>query len=314
MKIALFIGVITILHLLGYALLVYWTTHLRAGGDAKAGEIIGHVWDGDLQEKNNPLPGWWLSLFYLMIVVGAGYLVLYPGVFGDKYAGTLGWSQLRQYEQEKADLDSQSEAYFAAFADRSVEELSRDPAAVASGQRLFLQNCAVCHGSNGQGAALGYPNLTDGDWIWGGDGKTLLTTIAKGRNTKKGQGMPAGGALINPAKPAADDEEKLTAVAHYVHSFSHDDADPALAEKGKALYNRSCVGCHGKEGQGVPAAGGIRLNDDIWLYSEDGAVADLKRQIRSPANNVMPAWEKWLSENRIKAVAAYVYSLSHEPD
>ncbi len=313
MKIALFIGVITVLHLLGYWLLVYWTSHVRVAGDVKAGEIINHTWDGDLQERNNPLPNWWLKMFYGMIIVGAAYLIVFPGVLGYEYGGTAKWTQLEQYQAEKKAHDERSNGYFSAFANVPIAELAKNPEAVASGRRLFLQNCALCHGSNGQGAAVGYPNLADNDWLWGGDEKNLLNTIKNGRNNKKGQGMPAGGALVNPAKPKDGDDEKLTAVAHYVRSLSSQDGfDRALADKGKPLFERTCAGCHGKNGEGKMAVGGPNLADGTWLYSLDGSVDDIKRQILAPANNVMPAWQGRISENRLRAIGAYVYSLSHE--
>lgn len=309
MTVALFIAFITIIHIVGYAAFVYWTTQVKASGDVEQGEIIDHEWDG-VQEVNNPMPKWWLNMFYGVIVWGALYLIFYPGVLEYKFDGFLGWTQEQQYLDEKAEADKASDAFFAPHREKTVEELSEIPEIVASGRRIFLQNCAVCHGQNAQGAALGYPNLADHDWLWGGDGKALVTSITKGRNTIKGQGMPAGGALINPSNPQADDEEKLEAVAHYVHKLGKREGfDEGLAAKGEELYNRSCVACHGKSGEGNMLLGAPNLADDIWLYSY-GDIEDIKQFVRKPVNNVMPAWESFLDEMRIKVVAAYVQSLS----
>lgn len=312
MTVALFIGIVTIIHIVGYAVFVYWTTRLSPE-DVPDGEIIDHTWDGDLREVNNLSPRWIVVLFYAMILFGAVYLLAYPGVFGDKFQGFLGWSQVGQYEKEKAEDDSRSETYFRVYADKSVEELAKIPAAVASGQRIFLNNCAVCHGQNAKGAALGYPDLTDDDWIWGGDEAALIATITHGRNTIPGQGMPAGGALIDVNNPQPDDEHKLDAVAHYVRQLGgHQDIDATLAAEGKILYEQSCIACHGADGTGNTLLGGPNLADDIWLYSVDGNIEDIKAQIVNPVNNVMPAWQEWLNEGRIKVVAAYVYSLSNK--
>lgn len=307
MTVALFIGVVTILHIIGYIVFVHWTTKVKAGGDAAEGEIIHHTWDETLQEMNNPLPGWWLKMFYLCIAIGIGYLVLYPGVFGEKYAGLLGWTEVKQYEQQKAAADAKANEYFSVYDNKSVEELAKIPEAVSAGRRIFGNNCAVCHASNAQGAALGYPNLADNDWLWGGDEQALIATITNGRNVIQGQGMPAGGALATP------DDATATAVANYVHQLEgRSDYDAAEAEKGKALYDQSCIACHGPEGKGNPMLGAPNLSDNIWLYSQDGSIEDIKQQILHPANNMMPAWKDRLSEAEIKVVAAYIYSLSHQ--
>lgn len=314
MTIALFIGIVTILHIVGYACFVYWTTHVKAGGDAQEGEVINHAWDG-IQEVNNPMPGWWLSLFYFMIVVGAVYLVLYPGVFGYKYKGLLGWTSVGQYQEQKLSEDAKSQEYFAVYGSKTVEELAKDKSAVASGLRIYSNNCEVCHGKGAKGGANAYPNLSDNDWLWGGDGQTLITTITNGRNTVTGQGMPAGGALplSNLQKPTAEDMHKVTAVANYVRTLSgHDDVDKSLVEEGKTLFSQSCAACHGPDGKGNHMLGAPNLTDKIWLYSYDGKVKDIEHQILHPVNNTMPAWKTRLSEAQIKVVAAYIYSLSHK--
>ena len=310
--VSIFIAAVTVLHILGYIGLVYWTTHIKAGGDAKEGEVIDHTWDGDLKEMNNPMPGWWLSLFYLMIAFAIAYLFLYPGV----YKGSKGWTQLTQYQQESRRVDARSAEYFRHYAGKSVEELAKDPDALATGRRIFLQNCAVCHATDAGGTPGNYPNLTDKDWIWGGTPDNIINTITNGHTGA----MPAGGALIavTPGQaPSAEDQEKLEDVSNYILSLGGYEHDKGLAEKGKALYDTSCVACHGPDGKGNPIIGGINLADQTWLYAEDSEdPAALKifiqNQIQHPRNNVMPAWKDILGEAKIKVVAAYVYSLSQD--
>ena len=310
--VSIFIAAVTILHILGYIGLVYWTTHIKAGGDAKEGEVIDHTWDGDLKEMNNPMPGWWLSLFYLMIAFAIAYLFLYPGV----YKGSKGWTQLTQYQQESRRVDARSAEYFRHYAGKSVEDLAKDTDALAIGRRIFLQNCAVCHATDAGGTPGSYPNLTDKDWIWGGTPENIINTITNGHTGA----MPAGGALISvtPGQaPSAEDQQKLENVSNYILALGGYEHDQALAEKGKELYSTSCVACHGPDGKGNPVIGGINLADQTWLYAEDSEdPAALKtfiqNQIQHPRNNVMPAWKDILGEAKIKVVAAYVYSLSQD--
>ena len=312
--VSIFIAVVTILHIVGYIGLVYWTTHIKAGGDAKEGEIIDHTWDGDLKEMNNPMPGWWLSLFYLMIAFAIAYLFLYPGV----YKGSKGWTQLGQYQQESRKIDSRSAEYFRHYAGKSVEELAKDPDALATGRRIFLQNCAVCHASDAGGSPGSYPNLTDKDWIWGGTPENIINTITNGHTGA----MPPGGALIavTPGQPpSAEDQEKLDDVSNYVLSLGGYPHDQARADKGKELYSTSCIACHGPDGKGNPVIGGINLADQTWLYADDpedpaALKAFIEHQIQQPRNNVMPVWKDTLGDAKIKVVAAYVYSLSQDEE
>ena len=261
---------------------------------------------------NNPMPGWWLSLFYLMIAFAIAYLFLYPGV----YKGSKGWTQLTQYQQESRRVDARSAEYFRHYAGKSVEDLAKDTDALAIGRRIFLQNCAVCHATDAGGTPGNYPNLTDKDWIWGGTPENIINTITNGHTGA----MPAGGALISvtPGQaPSAEDQQKLEDVSNYILALGGYEHDQALAEKGKELYGTSCVACHGPDGKGNPVIGGINLADQTWLYAEDSEdPAALKtfiqNQIQHPRNNVMPAWKDILGEAKIKVVAAYVYSLSQD--
>ena len=260
------------------------------------------------------MPGWWLSLFYLMIAFAIAYLFLYPGV----YKGSKGWTQLGQYQQESRKIDSRSAEYFRHYAGKSVEELAKDPDALATGRRIFLQNCAVCHASDAGGSPGSYPNLTDKDWIWGGTPENIINTITNGHTGA----MPPGGALIavTPGQPpSAEDQEKLDDVSNYVLSLGGYPHDQARADKGKALYGTSCIACHGPDGKGNPVIGGINLADQTWLYADDpedpaALKAFIEHQIQQPRNNVMPAWKDTLGDAKIKVVAAYVYSLSQDEE
>ena len=171
-----FIVALVVLNILGCVGLLWWTARRRPGDPAP--EDTSHVWDGDLTEYNNPLPRWWLWLFLITVVFSAAYLVLYPG-FGN-YAGRLGWSQLRQHEEQVAAAEQAYAARFARFTDMDISALSRDAEAMAAARNLFANNCATCHGSDAKGSK-GFPNLTDNDWLYGGSGETLIETITRGR-------------------------------------------------------------------------------------------------------------------------------------
>ena len=151
----------------------------------------GHVWDENLQEYNNPLPRWWMMLFYITIVFSVAYLVLYPGLGNVK--GVLGWSSTGQHTKEMEKADKEFGPIYAKYAAMSMEDVAKDPAGLAIGQRLFLNNCAQCHGSDGRGAK-GFPNLADSDWLWGGTPQAIKTSVLEGR-----QGvMPPMGAAGQP--------------------------------------------------------------------------------------------------------------------
>lgn len=294
--IALLIAIITIGHMLAYAVFIVWTNRLKPSDNAAEGELIHHTWDDTIQEVNNPSPRWLITTFYITIIIAAVYLVLYPGV----WKGVLGWTELGQYEEASAKAEAQAQEYFSFYDTKTVEELAQNEEALASGRRIFLHNCAVCHGSDAAGTPGSYPNLADGDWLWGGSSEKIVETLTKGRIGN----MPKYGALANPT------EEDMVAVANYVHELGGRDSDANLAAKGKELYNKSCIACHGADGTGNQLLGAPNLTDDIWLYSYDGTIDDIVSQLENPKNHVMPAWLDSLGEQKIKVVAAYVYSLS----
>ncbi len=256
-------------------------------------ETTGHRWDGDLAEYNNPLPRWWSWLFYLTIVFSLAYLVLYPGL--GSWRGTLGWTQVGQLQEEQAAAEKQFGPLYRRFAATDVETLAKDPEALAVGQKLFLNNCAQCHASDGAGSR-GFPNLTDRDWLWGGDAKTIRTTISEGRTGM----MPPFGAALGP--------EGVKNVAHYVRSLSGLTTDPLRVAFGRELYQQNCIACHGADGKGNAALGAPNLADKTWLYGS--AEATVIETVTGGRTNQMPAHKALLDEARIHLLTAYVLSLS----
>ncbi len=288
----LFIVIGTSLNVLGCAWLIWWTARSRPDEVAK-GEVIDHVWDGDLQERNNPMPRWWLILFWLTIVFCFIYFALYPGM--GSFGGILGWSKQGQYQQEIASANKQYAPIYAAFSARDVVELSKDPKALALGHSLFLNNCINCHGSDARGA-IGFPNLTDNDWLYGGEPQNIVDSITHGR-----QGMmPPLGAALGP--------QGVDELVAYVLSLSGREAPADKVEAGKARFVL-CAACHGADGRGNQTIGAPNLTDDIWLYG--GSSAAIRQTIMDGRHGQMPA-HQWLGDDKIRLLAAYVYSLSHQ--
>ncbi len=288
-----FIIVLTVGNILACWWLIRWTTKPRQG-EAVAGSVTGHTWDENLQEYNNPLPRWWLWLFYITIVFGFVYLALYPGL--GNFGGLLGWTQQKQYEGEVQAADAKYRPIFEKFAREDIAALATNHDALEIGRRLFLNNCAVCHGSDA-GGGPGFPNLRDGDWLYGGDPQTLQTTILNGRNGS----MPAWGAVLG--------EDGVRQAAAYVQQLSGQSVDPQLAAAGKAKFETYCVACHGADGKGNPALGAPNLTDNVWLYG--GSPGVIQETITHGRNGHMPAQADLLGPDKVHLLAAYVYSLSH---
>jgi cytochrome c oxidase cbb3-type subunit III len=286
------IAVVTILNVLACAWLIWWTSRSRPAEVGK-GEVIDHVWDGDLQERNNPMPRWWLILFFITIGFSLLYFLLYPSL--GHFGGILGWSKDSQYQQEMARAQQQYAPIYAAFAGRNIVDLARDPKALALGHSLFLNNCINCHGSDARGA-IGFPNLTDHDWLHGGAPQDIVESIAHGREGI----MPALGAAIG--QPGVDE------VVAYVLTLSGRPAPADKAAAGKARF-LLCAACHGVDGKGNQTIGAPNLTDDIWLYG--GSAETIRKSIMEGRHGQMPA-HQWLGEDKVRLVAAYVYSLSHE--
>ncbi len=293
---SLYITIITIAVIAACYWIIRWTTKNRPN-EAAEGDVTGHTWDDDLQEYNNPLPRWWLWLFYLTIVYAIVYLIFYPGL--GSFEGKFRWTQTGQYQEEMAAADRDYAPLFAAFAKQEIPSLAKDAKAMRAAQNLFLNNCATCHGSDG-GGAPGFPNLTDNDWIFGGEPAAIQQTILNGRNSI---GMPAM-AMGMP-------EPQLNQLVDYVRSLSNQpniNADSAGA--GKALFASMCVSCHGADGKGNVAMGAPNLTDNIWLYG--GSVETIKQTLTKGRKGVMPAHRDLLGEDKVHLLAAYVYGLSNK--
>ena len=290
-----YVAVITLVSILACGVLLWRLSTKRLPAGQKAG-TMGHVWDENLQEYNNPLPRWWMWLFYITIVFALVYLALYPGL--GSFPGILKWSSHGQYEGEQAAAKEKYEPIYAKYAAMPIPAVAADPQAREIGQRLFLNYCAQCHASDARGGK-GFPNLTDNDWLYGGDPDTIVATITNGRSGV----MPPWGSVVG--------EEGAKDLANYVKSLSGGANDELRAHHGKELFQANCVVCHGPEGKGNPAMGAPNLTDDIWLYG--GGQTTLIETITKGRNGVMPAWGEFLGPQKVHILAAYVYSLSH-PD
>ena len=291
---SLFIILVTLTYILGCVWLLRWTSKPKAAGEKIGGGAdTGHVWDKDLREYNNPLPSWWLTLFYITIVFAIGYLVLYPGL--GSFAGLKGWTSSGQYQAERAAAEAKANAYLAQFASMTVPQLAADPKAMATARNLFQVNCAMCHGSDG-GGAKGFPNLTDKNWQWGGDPDTVVQTITAGRIAA----MPAWGPVLGAQ--GVDQAEA------YVEQLSGQPHDAALAAAGRTVFETNCAACHGVDGKGNPLVGAPNLTDDVWLYGGDPAT--LKATINAGRNGQMPAFGDRLGAERVRLLAAYAIHLS----
>lgn len=277
-------------------LILLWisgTTKVKARDD----NTTGHVWDGDLREMNNPLPRWWVYLFIITIVFSLIYGVLYP-TFG-KYQGVLGWSSTGQHTDEVAKVEKAIAPIYARFTGMAPQQLAGDAPAMAVGERLFMNNCAQCHGSDARGAR-GFPNLTDGDWLWGGDPAVIKTTLTEGRV-----------GVMPPMAAAVGSADDVRNVAHYVLSLSSSPHDAVRAFSGKPKF-AVCAACHGMDGKGNQAMGAPNLSDGTWLHGwgEEAIV----RAVTKGITNQMPTQADKLNADQIHVLTAYVWGMSHKPD
>ncbi|MFV0594396.1 cytochrome-c oxidase, cbb3-type subunit III [Shewanella sp.] len=290
--------------------------------DVKEGESMGHSFDG-IEELNNPLPKWWSYMFYITIVFGLVYLALFPGL--GNYKGLLNWTSSNQsigtekgikadsaaaielaakegmyvqYDQEVKHANEKYGPIFAAYLATPLEELVKNQEALKVGGRLFLQNCAQCHGSDARGSK-GFPNLTDSDWLYGGDLATIKTTIMNGRH---GMMPPKGGLPI--------DDSEIAGLAEYVIKLSGREHDEKLAAQGQGSFMKGCFACHGMDAKGNKLMGAPNLTDDVWLYG--GSRGMVEETIKHGRAGVMPAWKDVLGEEKVHVIAAYVYSLSNK--
>jgi cytochrome c oxidase cbb3-type subunit 3 len=291
---SIFIVVVTIANILACVWLLRWTAKPKhAGEKIGGGSDTGHTWDGDLREYNNPLPKWWLWLFYITVVFGLLYLVLYPGL--GNFGGTSGWSQAKQYEEEKAAVEAKAAELLSPFAAMTVPELAGNAQAMATASNLFQNNCAQCHGSDG-GGARGFPNLTNADWQWGGDPDTIVQTIAAGRTAA----MTPWGEVLGA--------EGVEQVVAYVQQLSGQPTDAAKAAAGATHFQTFCVACHGMDGKGMQAVGAPNLTDDVWLYGGDAGT--IRETVVGGRMGQMPAFQDKLGEQRVRLLAAYVLKMA----
>jgi len=296
---ALYVAVGTIVSILACYWLAWKVSHAKTD-EPVDGEVgtTGHVWDDDLQELNNPLPRWWLYLFFITCIYGMVYIILYPGL--GEFAGALKWSSAGQYEEEVARIDAVAEPLFAGYLSQEIPEVAANADAHEMGERLYLNYCSQCHGSDARGGRS-FPNLTDNDWLGAGDPAYIKHTILNGRNAI----MPAMAAAVG------NTEADVEAVANYVLSMSNSNHDAALAALGKPKY-AVCAACHGADGKGMAAVGAPNLTDDIWLYG--GSLNAVRYAINQGFNNKMPAFEQLLGEGKAHVLAAYIWSLSNPSD
>ncbi|HCB08197.1 MAG TPA: cytochrome-c oxidase, cbb3-type subunit III [Alteromonas sp.] len=312
----IWISVITLGSIVGCFILLRWNLTNYTGHPE--GESMGHEFDG-IVEINNPLPRWWTILFYATIVWSFFYLALYPGL--GSFEGFWGWRSsnqdvrtLEESAQARIDakergliveydreLDYAAEKFdpiFEEYAKVPVEELVKNEEAVKVGQRLFMQNCSQCHGSDARGN-MGFPNLTDDDWLYGGSGAKIKETLINGR------------VAAMPAWIDAMGEQGIKETVAYVLSLSGREMEEnhdALAEAGKARF-MACAACHGMDGKGNQMLGAPNLTDNTWLYG--GSERAITETLTYGRNGVMPSFKKTLGENKIHVVATYVYSLSN---
>jgi cytochrome c oxidase cbb3-type subunit 3 len=315
---SIWISVLSLGTLVGCYLLLRWCLKNFTG--VEEGASMGHEFDG-IEELNNQLPKWWSTFFLLTIIWGFGYLLLYPGL--GNFAGLLGWKSsnqgilniaeskaqveaskadglLVQYDREVAEAEAKYGPIFEAFAARSIEDLATDKEALKVGQRLFLQNCSQCHGSDARGTT-GFPNLADNDWLYGGSPEAIKSSVLNGRIAN---GMMAWA-------PALGGEQGVKEVAAYVLSLSGREVNAEHAAAGQAKFGM-CAGCHGPEGKGSLAMGvpmgAPNLTDNVWLYG--GSQRAVEESIRNGRAGVMPPWKDILGEEKVHVISAYVYSLS----
>ena len=288
-----FVTVVTLVSIVACLLLLWFTGKARAM--TASDNTTGHVWDGDLREMNNPLPRWWAWLFVLTVIFALIYLALYPGL--GNYAGTLGWTSTGQHQAELDKGNTEVAPLYAKFTAMAPEAVAADPQAMAIGERLFMNNCAQCHGSDARGSK-GIPNLTDGDWLHGGAPVTIKETLIKGR---MGNMPPMAAAVGSP--------EDVRNVAQYVLSLSGSPHDSLQAALGKPKF-AVCAACHGADGKGNTALGAPNLSDDIWLhgYGETAILA----MINNGKVNQMPAQADKLTEAQIHVLASYVWGFSNK--
>lgn len=287
---SLFIAILVLGNILALIWLLFATNNKPKGQGDGDTPTTGHQWDG-IEELDTPMPRWWLWMFVISVVFSLVYLVLYPGL--GNYAGTLGWTQEKQYQESLAGVQQRQQEVLANYAEQDVESLADDTSAMATASRIFANNCSTCHGSDARGA-IGFPNLTDNDWLYGGEPEQIMHSIAKGR---QGAMPPFGQSL---------DDKEIYQLSHYVVDLSRGSSDDIAVRAGEKLYATSCAMCHGTEGKGNIAMGAPNLTDNTWLYGR--TLSQIQSVIREGRNGNMPPQEDILSEESIHLLTAYLLS------
>jgi cytochrome c oxidase cbb3-type subunit 3 len=287
-----FIIIPTVGGIIACFLLIRWLSTAIKPEDE--GKEMDHVWDESLVELNNPLPRWWLNMFYITLYFSIGYLALYPGL--GTFKGFLGWTSTGQYQREIDIADAKYGPLFKKFKEMPIVAVAADPEARRMGERLFVNYCATCHGSDARGAR-GFPHLRDNDWLYGGDPAAIEQTILDGRNGV----MPAW-------KDALGGDAGVADMSEYVFSLSGRNVDETAAARGAEKYQMLCVACHGADGTGNQVLGAPNLTDNIWLYG--GSSKQVMESIAMGRMGVMPPHREFLGEDKVHLLAAYIYSLS----
>ena len=272
--------------------LLYFTQNVDTGGTAE-GEPMPHSFDG-IEELNNPLPKWWKLMFWITIIYSLGYLALYPGL--GSYQGLLGWSSTGQWQTEMEKAEKTYGPLYKEMAATPITELVDNPKAIKMGQRLFVNNCAACHGSSARGA-VGYPNLTDDDWLYGSKPETIKQSIMHGRSGM----MPSMGTVLGG-------ETEISQVASYVRGLNGYEVDAQASAEGEKKFKVFCIGCHGMDAKGNQMLGAPNLTDGIWLYGSSQKMVE--KTITEGRNGNMPAHKELLGEEKVHILASYIYSLS----
>ena len=292
-----YVGGISVLSILACALLLWLAGKATVSGHSGQADdnTTGHVWDVDLRELNNPLPRWWMWLFIITVVFSLAYLVAFPGL--GSFKGLMNWSTDAEHKQDVGQLHDSVAPLYAEFSAQPVEVLAKNPRALSVGERVFMNNCAQCHGSDARGSKS-YPNLTNANSAWLGDRNAahIVQTVTNGRTGM----MPALGAAIGG-------EAELSEVANYVLSLSGSPHNEVKAFSGKKHFS-ACAACHGVNGKGNKALGAPDLTDDYWLHGWGEAA--IVNMVKNGKTNAMPAQSGKLTADQIHVVAAYVYSLS----
>jgi cytochrome c oxidase cbb3-type subunit III len=281
----------TLLSLLVFFLLLH--ANRRAN---RPGELLDHEFDG-IVEYDNPLPGWWYWMYVLSIIFALLYLAYYPGL--GNFEGFGKWTQITQLEEGQKKAQEKYGPIFTQYREKTLDELVDTPAAMKMGRRLFVNNCAVCHGATGTGS-FGFPNLTDSEWMWGATDEDIVNTITHGRIA----GMAAWGEILG--------DDGVSDVAEYVMQMAGRETDAEIAGRGQSHFNIYCMACHGMDGKGQKIFGAPDLTNEIWLYGNSrGRIEDV---IRNGRSGEMPSFKNKLGEDKIHIMSAYVKSLGKVPE